>query len=153
MSSPAHAVLVVLLILLHFAFRPVLISWTYGPDLLAGALLLGALHLRAGPAAGLGFALGLLEASMALTGMGAIPVVYTLAGYGAARSRDLLYSDSPRFVPTFLFLGVWAIHMATAFTTGQTTDVWFGLVVAPVSSLATALVCWLADRAVSYFFG
>jgi hypothetical protein len=150
-SGPGGGLLVAGLILLHFILRPVLTSWAAGPDLLTGALLLGALQLRAGPAALLGFFLGLLDASMALKGMGALMIVYTIAGFAAAKSRDLLFSDSAVFVPTFLFVGVWAVQVAVAGSTGG-LDLMLGLVIAPLSAAATALVCWLAARIVGFAF-
>ena len=150
-AGPGGALLVAGLILLHFILRPLLTSWPIGPDLLTGALLLGALRLRAGPAALLGFFLGLFDASMALKGMGALMIVYTFAGFAAAKSRDLLFSDSAVFVPTFLFVGVWAVQVAVAGFAGG-LDLMFGLVIAPLSAVSTALFCWLAARVVGFAF-
>jgi cell shape-determining protein MreD len=145
-------VLVGLLLLLHFALHPILSQWPAGPDLLLGGLLLGSLRMRAGQAAGLGFLLGLLEASMALTGLGVLMFVFTLTGYVVARLRDLFYSDSARFVPTFLLVGVWLVQMVVAALTSWPPDASFMLIHAPLAAVATAIVCWVGERIVSFFF-
>lgn len=142
----AMAIAVVGLIVLHFALRPLLVRWPGSPDLLTGGLLLGSLGLRAGHAAVLGFVLGLMEASMALRDMGAVMVVYTLVGYAAARSRDLLFSDSPAFLPGSIFFGVWATQLAVAVLSSQSLDWTFALFLSPLSAASTSLVCWLTNR-------
>jgi len=150
-GSPIQWLLVLLVLGLHFVFRPILVEWSYGPDLLAGGLLLAALQLRAGWAAGVGFTLGLIEGSMALTALGPHMVVLTLAGFGAARARDLLFSDSPTFLPVFLVIGVWVIDVAVAATIAWPPTVLFVLLRAPIVALGTAIVCWIAGRATGYF--
>jgi cell shape-determining protein MreD len=140
------AVAVVGLIVLHFALRPLLIRWPGSPDLLTGGLLLGAMGLRAGHAAVFGFVLGLMEASMALRDMGSVMVVYTLVGYAAARSRDLLFSDSPAFLPGFIFLGVWTTQLAVAVLSSQSLEWTFVLILSPLSAASTSLICWFTDR-------
>ncbi len=153
MRSSAEWVIVALFILVHFSAHPLLTSWPASPDLLACGLLLGSLQLRAGPAAGFGFVLGLLEASMALGGLGPTMVIFTLAGYAGARLRDVLYSDSARFIPSFLFLGVWVLQLLIATTTAWPPEIRLALVDAPMSAAATALLYWLARRAVGFFLG
>ena len=149
-GSPAYGVLVGLLIVLHFGLRPLFTAWPGSPDLLLGALLLGSLRLRAGYAAVLGFLLGLLEGAMALGGMGTLMIVYALVGYLTARSRDVLFSDSRTFVPLFLFAGVWAVHLVQAALSDAGPSFGYALGMAPLAALGTALVCWVADRAVAY---
>lgn len=150
--SRAYTVLVVVLLLAHFALRPLLIGWTGAPDLLTGALLLGVLRLRAGYAAALGFVLGLLEAAMALKGMGAMMLVYTVLAYVGARSRDLIFAEARVFVPLYLFVGVWLTQVAIAAFTDHPLDPVFLLLAAPLSAASTALVCWLAVRLTSPVF-
>ena len=130
-------VLVVAFILLHFSFRPFLVSWPVAPDLLTAAVLLGALSLRAGPAAILGFTLGILESGMALAG-GWTALIYTLAGYLGARFRELIFADLRLLLPLYLFLGTWVIHLTIAALT-DSLDVRSGLLIAPVEALLTTL--------------
>lgn len=144
--------LIAALLLLHFTLRPLLVGWTGAPDLLAGGVLLAALHARAGTAALLGGVLGLLEGAMALHGLGTSMIVYALVGYLAARSRDVLFSDARSFLPLYVFLGVWAAQAGQALLGGG-LDVPAALVGMPLSAASTAAVCWLAARAVSYVLG
>lgn len=148
-GSRGPLLLVAALVLLHFAFRPVLVEWAGAPDLLAGGLLLAALRLRAGAAAALGFALGLLEGSMALEGLGSTMMVYTAAGYLAARSRDLIFTDARVFLPLYLFSGTWIVQAAVALAGGAEASAAALLALAPLSALLTTLVCWSGMRLLS----
>jgi cell shape-determining protein MreD len=95
------------LLVLHFLFRPFLVRLPVAPNLLVGALLLATLRLRSGHAAILGFGLGILEASMALEGMGSYALALTVVGYVGARSRDLLFADARFYVFGYVFVGTW----------------------------------------------
>jgi len=95
------------LLILHFLFRPFLVRLPIAPQLLIGALLLATLRLSAGQAAALGFALGILEAAMALEGMGTYALALTVVGYTGARARDLLFADARFYVFGYLFVGTW----------------------------------------------
>lgn len=152
-ATPGHWILVGLLLATHFALHPLLAGWPAGPDLLAGGLLLGSLQLRAGHAAALGFALGLLEGSMTLGAPGPLMVIFTIAGYAGARLRDLFYSDTTRFVPTFIFVGVWALEAVLATALAWPPEPGFLLLTAPVAAAATAAVCWVGERVLGAFFG
>lgn len=131
------------LIALHFLFRPMLMQWPMAPDLLAGALLLAALRLRAGHVAALGFLLGLLEGAMAVTGIGALAVIYTLGGYVGARSWDLFFADVRLFLPVYLFLGTWVLQLVVSSSVGPEADWRLILLESPVSAALTAIVCGL----------
>ena len=124
-------------------------EWNGAPDLLVGGLLLASLKLRAGGAAALGFALGLLEGSMALEGLGALILVFTLIAYAAARSRDMIFTDVRIFLPVCLFVGVWVTEVAVGSATGtlpgwQTILFWI-----PLTAASTTLVGWLGVRLVT----
>lgn len=147
--SRGYGALVAGLILLHLLLRPLLIGWPGAPDLLVGGLLLGALGLRAGSAAALGFVLGLLEGAMALEGMGSLMVVYTAAGYVGARSRDLIFTDARVFLPLFLFLGVWIVEVAVASAAAFPPGLEPLLLGAPLTAATTTVVCWVGVRLVS----
>jgi len=142
MRGPGRWIVIGMILLVHFALHPVWSGWPAGPDLLAGGLLLGSLGLRSSRAAALGFVLGLLEASMALGPLGPTMLVLAIAGWVGAWLRDVFYSDSARFMPAFLVVGVWAIEVLSLATV---------FVYAPLSAAFTAAVCWLAERFVSFF--
>jgi len=143
------AVTVVVFVAAHFLLRPLLVSWTVAPDLLAGGVLFASLHARPGTAAGVGFAAGLLEGAVALEAMGALAAILALAGYGAARSRELFFADSPLFLPVYVFVGVWALRLAEQLATGSVPG-WTGWVLeAPASAIITTVLVVVADRAVT----
>lgn len=137
------------LLLLHFLLRPALTAWPVAPDLLTGAVLLGALRLRAGAAAGLGFGAGLLEGSLALSGIGRIALVYTLLGYVTSRWRELFFGDVPLFVFGYLFVGCWAVQLVLSALADYSVGWAYALLEAPASAALTAVICGLADRALA----
>lgn len=138
---------VLLLALLHFLLHPYLLSWWWGPDLAAGALLIGALRLQAGRAAILGFVLGLLEGAMALTGLGPLAVAYALVGYLAGRSWRVVFADVRLFLPAYLFTGAWLlVVLRQLIAVGDL--VWSFMVLrAPVAALLTAIVAGAVEVA------
>jgi cell shape-determining protein MreD len=95
------------LVVLYFLLRVGLGLGELAPDFLVVALLLAARRLRAGWAAGLGLALGLLDGAAHPLTMGAGAVALAVLGYLAARSRDVLAGDSPILLALFLFAGKW----------------------------------------------
>ncbi len=139
-----NALLLFVLVVLHFSLRPLFMEWPVAPDLLTAAVLLGSLWLRAGNAALLGFTLGLLEEAIALAG-GWTALLYTLVGFAGARFRDVIFADVRFFVPLYLFLGTWLIHVANAVLT-VSLDATTGLVIAPANALLTAAIGGLAER-------
>ncbi len=129
------------LVSLHFALRPLWVSWPAAPDFLVCGLLLAARHLRAGTASALGFALGLLEDSLAVARFGVGSLVFTAVAFLGSRSRDVFLGDEPLFIAAYLFVGKWAVDIAIGLTG---TPSWTGLLMwAPVSAAATAVVGWL----------
>ncbi|MGI9038606.1 MAG: hypothetical protein ACR2GQ_07070 [Gemmatimonadota bacterium] len=149
-ASAARSVLVVGLVLLaHFVFRPWLESTPLAPDLLVGGLLLAALRIRAGPAAALGFTLGVLEAAMALDNPGTYAVVLTVLGYAAARSRDLLFADARFYVVVYLFALTWLARTALLVVGGMVPGVGAAIAWSVVTAAVTSVVCTVADAAAS----
>jgi rod shape-determining protein MreD len=100
-------VLVGLLVCAHFVLHLSLGVGSAAPDLLTIAVLLAARQVPGGPAAGVGFVLGLLEDAVSLGAFGAAAVTQTVIGYVGARSRDLFVGDSGVFLGIYLFLGSW----------------------------------------------
>lgn len=127
-----------LLALAHFVFRPYLVETWWSPDLLAGAVLVAALDVRAGQAAVVGFALGLLEGAMALEGLGILAAGYAGLAYVGARMWDLFYADARLFLPAYLLLGAWALLLVNAWSTMGDLTWSFSLFRAPVAALTTA---------------
>jgi cell shape-determining protein MreD len=140
---------IVLLLFLHFLFRPLFVRLPVAPNLLVGALLLATLRLRAGHAAFLGFGLGLLEAAMALEGMGWYALALTVIGYVGARSRDLLFADARFYVFGYLFVGTW-IAESVLLLLGTTPPGLLRLLAGGATdALLTAIVCGGVEAATS----
>ena len=140
-----------LLLAFHFALHPLWTGWVAGPDLLLGGLLLGSLGLRASHAATLGFVLGLLEASMALGPLGPTMLILAATGYAGSWLRDVFYSDSARFIPAFLFVGVWVVQVLLGLSGGSGISVESALIFSPISAGLTAVLCWGAEKFVAFF--
>ena len=129
-----------LLFAVHFLFRPTLSSWEMGPDLLAGGLLLAALHVRAGTAAAAGFAAGLLEATVALVDPAALAAVYAIVGYAAVRSWQLLFADARIFLPSYFLLGSWLLIVVKQWITlGDLSWYFVGIPALVAAALTTAV--------------
>lgn len=135
------------LALLHFLARPYLLEWWGSPDLAVAALLVAALHLRPGPAAAVGFVLGLLEGAMALGGIGRLAMAYAVVGYGAARSWALLLADVRLFLPVYLFLGGWILITCHQWVTTSDLTLSFIFMRAPAAALLTAVVAGAVEAA------
>lgn len=95
------------LVVVHFALHLSFGVEASAPDLLTIGVLLVARQVRGGPAAGVGFTLGLLEDAVSLGAFGAAAITQTVIGYLGARSRDLFVGDSAVFLGFYLFLGAW----------------------------------------------
>lgn len=138
-----------ILLLLHFLFRPTLTGFGLAPDLLSGGLLLAALRLRAGHAAMLGFALGVLDAAMALENPGMYGLVLLTVAFAAARSRDLLFADARFFVGVYLLVGTWITRTALTLLGTASPGIFEAVGSALVTAVATAVVCAAVDSLTS----
>ncbi len=77
------------------------------PDLLTVGILLLAREVRMGPAAAIGFGLGLLEDAFSIRAFGANALSCTILGIFGSRSRDLFVGETFVFLVSYLFLGTW----------------------------------------------
>lgn len=139
------AVGIAALLVIHFLFRPLFVRLPVAPNLLVGGLLLATLRLRAGHAALLGFGLGLLEAAMALEGMGWYALALTVIGYAGARARDLLFSDARFYVFGYLFFGTWLAEVILLLLGTAVPGPVRMLGGGAVDALLTALVCGVVE--------
>lgn len=136
-------VFVAVLAIIHFLLHLTLGLDRSAPDLLTLAILLAARQLTGGSAAGIGFALGLLEDAVSLVAFGAAAVTGTVVGYLGARSRDLFVGESLFFLGVYLFLGKWvrdALYYGLAGVVRRGEPVHALLIEAPLSALYMAAV-------------
>ena len=131
------------LVVAHFGLHLSFGIEAAAPDLLTIAVLLAARELPGGPAAGVGFVLGILEDAVSLGAFGAAAVTLTAVGYVGARSRDLFVGESAFFLGSYLFLGAWiqdALYFSLAGGVRRGDPVDALLVTAPLEALYAALV-------------
>ncbi|MGK7313063.1 MAG: hypothetical protein ACN0LA_12565 [Candidatus Longimicrobiales bacterium M2_2A_002] len=130
------------LVVAHFGLHLSLGVQSMAPDLLTIAVLLAAREVASGPAAGIGFGLGLLEDAVSLGAFGAAAVTQTIVGYVGAISRDLFVGDSAMFLGIYLFLGAWiqdALYFSLAGGVRRGEPVEALLVTAPLEALYAAV--------------
>lgn len=129
---------------LHFALRPVFDSWIARPNLIVCAVLVAGLRMRPGPAAAVGFVLGLLEDAMAVTHFGVTTLLLVLVGFLGARVRDQFVGEEPLFIGTYLFLGTWLFQVVSYLVLGAGgSALSYILVRSPLDALATSAVGYL----------
>ncbi len=137
-------VAVAILAFLHFALGPVFDSWYANPNLLLCAVLIAARQLRPGAAAGVGFVLGVLEDSMAVSHFGLATLMLVIIAYLGSRTRDLFLGEELLFMGTYLFVGTWLFEAASYLLLGASGEpLSFLLLRAPLDGLATGLVGYL----------
>ena len=149
MSPAGKWFVAALLLLLHFALHPLWSRWPVAPDLVAGGLILGSLQLRWGRAAGFGCVIGLMEASISLGPLGLTMLLFSLTGALVGWVRHLIYSDSDRVTPVFVFFGTWLLRFAVAIIVVGDSSAGALLVDSVGSAALTAAGCWVAERLVS----
>ena len=99
------ATLTASLILVHLTLRVALGLGSEAPDLFLIAVLIGSRHLSLGTGAALGFAVGLIEDSFAMSSFGATVFAMTVAGTAGAQTRHLFVGNSWTFLLSYFGLG------------------------------------------------
>jgi hypothetical protein len=143
---------IVILVVLHLVLRLGLGLGHLAPDLLVVALLLAAREIRAGWAAGLGLALGIIDGSMVPFNLGASALVLTIVGFVGARTRELFSGDNYLFVALYLFVGKWLYDTLLYLVTGDlfSSGPAYLLLISPLTALyaaAAGVVALAAYRA------
>ncbi|MGQ0765432.1 MAG: rod shape-determining protein MreD [Gemmatimonadota bacterium] len=107
------AILFLILVALHFLLLP-LLDWRVSMDFLVIAILLGAVRMRPGSAALLGFVTGLLADSVTPASFGAGALALTILGFSASWLKALFFSDNFLLHAFFFFVGKWAYDIIYA---------------------------------------
>lgn len=136
------AVLVVLHLLLRLGG-----GFTFVPDLLVVAALLGARRLGGATAAAYGLLLGVIADSLSMVAFGATAVAFVIACYLGSRSRNLFEGDSFLFIIVYTFFGTWLIEVIRfavggAVQRGNTPSML--LTSTPLAALYTGLAAFMA---------
>jgi rod shape-determining protein MreD len=101
------AVVLLLLVLLHFYMRPRLWSPRSSPDFLFVGLMLFAMRSSPGWAAVAGFCVGLVADSFTPARFGAAALAHTVVGYLGSWARALFFADNLLVNAAFVAAGVW----------------------------------------------
>lgn len=102
--SLSIAVVVAIMVALHFTLRPIL-DWRAGVDFLTIAVLVVAVRVRPGVAALVGFTIGLVADALAPEALGAGALAMTLVGFAASRLKAAFFADNVMLNAVFVFVG------------------------------------------------
>lgn len=136
------ALMLVVLLFLHFTLRP-LLDWRAGVDFVVIGTLLVAVRSRPGAAALVGFALGLAVDAMSPTSLGAGALAMTIVGFSASRLKAAFFADDVLLNAIFVFVGKAmfdVIYLLAEGRVGGMSLLWQLLLWTPLASLATAIV-------------
>jgi rod shape-determining protein MreD len=100
------AVVLLILLMLHYTLRP-LLGWRAPIDFLLIAVLLGAVRVRPGTAAVCGFFVGMASDALSPGGFGSGALAMSLVAYGASRLRAVFFADNLLLHAIFFFFGKW----------------------------------------------
>ncbi len=137
------ALVLVLLVALHFAVRPFLGDQRIAPDFLMLALLVFALRARPGPAAVAGFFVGLVADALNPDAFGAGALAHTAVGYLAAWGKAVFFAENLVVGAAFVVAGTWlrdGLVMAVGRHVEGPTLWWFLGLWSPLKALTTGLV-------------
>jgi len=101
------AVVLALLVVLHFYVRPRLWGPRVGPDFLFIALMLFAMRNGPGTSAVAGFLIGLAADALTPAKFGAGALAHTVVGYLASWTRAVFFADNPLVNAGFVAVGLW----------------------------------------------
>lgn len=136
------ALMLVVLLILHFTLRP-LLDWRAGVDFVVIGTLLVAVRSRPGVAALVGFALGLAIDAMSPTSLGAGTLAMTLVGFSASRLKAAFFADDVLLNAIFVFVGKAMFDVIYLLAEGRLGGMALLsqlLLWTPLAALATAIV-------------
>ena len=140
--SVSIAVVVAVMLGLHFTLRPIL-DWRASVDFLTIAVLVVAVRVRPGVAALVGFAMGIVADAVAPEAFGAGALAMTIVGFAASRLRSAFFADNVLINAVFVVVGKVAfdiIFVVAEQRLGGSALASQLLLWTPLSALLTALV-------------
>jgi rod shape-determining protein MreD len=148
------ALVLALLVLLHFYVRPRLWSSRLSPDFLLIALMLFSMRSSPGVAAVAGFFVGLVADSLTPARFGAAALAHTIVGYLASWGRSLFFADNMLVNAGFVAAGLWLrdLVLLLASGTAQGRILVELTLYSPLQALTTALFAVLALAAFREWF-
>lgn len=104
------AIVVIILIVLHYTLRP-LLGWRAAIDFLLIALVFASVRMRPAGAAFFGFALGLIADSLSPGSFGAGALAGTIVGFASSWLKAVFFADNLALNGFFLFAGKWLFDL------------------------------------------
>jgi rod shape-determining protein MreD len=134
-------VVLLLLVVAHFALRPRMGDPRYTPDFLLIALLFLAIRARPGLGAIAGFVVGILTDAVAPTAFGAAALATTIIGFGAGWIRSMFVTDNLLINALFVFVAAWLRDIIQVLASNQLEGqrlLWQLIAWSPLAALSTA---------------
>jgi rod shape-determining protein MreD len=135
------AVVLALLVVLHFYVRPRLWGPRVSPDFLFVALMLFAMRSGPGASAVAGFIVGVAADALTPAKFGAGALAHTLVGYLASWARAVFFADNALINAGFVAVGLWMrdLLVLAASGTGDRSFLTELAVYSPIQALTSAL--------------
>jgi rod shape-determining protein MreD len=145
------AVVLLILVVLHFYVRPRLWGPRTSPDFLFVALMLFAMRNGPGTSAVAGFVVGLASDALTPAHFGAGALAHTVVGYLASWARAVFFADNLLVNAAFVAVGMWLRDFLVLAVSGSgdqpiLTELAVYSPLQALSSAAFALVIFLAFR-------
>lgn len=140
-SRLRFALVIALLVALHFYVRPRLWSPRVAPDFLMLGLMIFAIRSTPGAAAVAGLVTGFITDALTPARFGAAMLAHTVVGYGAAWGRAVFFADNLVVNAGFIGVGVWLrdlLVLVASGASGRELLVQLGIW-SPLLALTTAL--------------
>ncbi len=136
------AVVLLLLVALHFYVRPRLGGSRVSPDFLFVALMMFAMRSGAGASAVAGFVVGLSGDALTPARFGAGALAHTVVAYVASWTRAVFFADNLLVNAAFVAVGVWLrdVLVLAASGSGDRSVLTELVVYSPLQALSSALV-------------
>lgn len=148
------ALVIAVLVLLHFYIRPRLWSARASPDFLLIALVFFAMRAGPGPGALAGFVVGVVNDALTPAAFGAGALAHTVVGYLAAWGRAVFFADNLLVNAGFVAAGLWLRDLLLLVASGTDrgellTEL---TIYSPLQALTTALAALIVLAAFREWF-
>lgn len=140
-SAIRTAIVVLILIVLHYTLRP-LLGWRTSIDFLLIAIVFGAVRVRPAGAAVYGLVIGLAADSLTFGAFGAGALAATIVGFSASYLKAVFFADNLALNGFFIFAGKWLFDLVYVLMERhmQTTEMLRQVIVwSPLSAAVTAV--------------
>ncbi len=148
------ALVIAVLVLLHFYIRPRLWSARASPDFLLIALVFFAMRAGPGPGALAGFVVGVVNDALTPAAFGAGALAHTVVGYLAAWGRAVFFADNLLVNAAFVAVALWVRDLILLVASGTPRDQLLVelMLQSPLQALSTAVFAVLVLAAFREWF-